>query len=105
MKVVFEDTTRFLITSLVHLSLAHVFQSLRFISRNVGDEGIFRTVVITGIGKESTIFFKNYLRSANTSLETRFYRAFHAFGQSKLGYGGLILGLSKFSLLPSCLKK
>jgi len=30
----------------------------------------------------------------------RFYRAFHGFEQAKIGYGGLVLGLSQFPLLP-----
>jgi len=30
----------------------------------------------------------------------RFYRAFHGFGQAKFAYGGSILGLSQFTLLP-----
>ena len=29
-----------------------------------------------------------------------FYRAFHSFRQAKIANGGLILGLSRFSLLP-----
>jgi len=28
------------------------------------------------------------------------YRAFHGFGQAKFAYGGSILGLSQFTLLP-----
>ena len=28
------------------------------------------------------------------------YRSFHGFGQAKFAYGGLILGLSQFALLP-----
>ena len=28
------------------------------------------------------------------------YRAFHRFGQAKIAYGGLVLGLSQFSILP-----
>ena len=29
-----------------------------------------------------------------------FYRAFHRFGQAEIAYGGLVLGLSQFSILP-----
>jgi len=29
-----------------------------------------------------------------------YYRVFHSFGQAKFSYGGLVLGLSQFSLLP-----
>jgi len=29
-----------------------------------------------------------------------YYRAFYGFGQAKFPYGGLVLGLSQFSLLP-----
>jgi len=29
-----------------------------------------------------------------------YYRAFHGFGQAKFAYGGSILGLSQFTLLP-----
>ncbi len=29
-----------------------------------------------------------------------YYRAFHGFGQAKFSYGGLVLGLSQFTLLP-----
>jgi len=28
-----------------------------------------------------------------------YYRAFHGFGQAKFSYGGLILGLSQFTLM------
>jgi len=38
-------------------------------------------------------------------LSSTFYRVFHGFGKAKYAYGGLVLGLSQFFLLPSCLKK
>jgi len=34
------------------------------------------------------------------SIKGCYYRAFHEFGKAKLAYGGLILGLSQFKLLP-----
>ena len=39
------------------------------------------------------------------SLTQFFYKAFHRFGQAKITYGGLVLGLSQFSLLPQLPKK
>jgi hypothetical protein len=39
------------------------------------------------------VIFKNILSLSS-------YRAFHGFGQAKYAYGGSILGLSQFTLLP-----
>jgi len=39
------------------------------------------------------------------SVVDNFYKAFQGFVQAELGYGGLILGLSKVLLLPHLLHK
>ena len=37
--------------------------------------------------------------------QQKYYRAFHRFGQAKIADDSLVSGLSRLSLLPSCLKK
>ncbi len=43
----------------------------------------------------------NYSYNGSSIYDCINYRAFHRFGQAKFAYGGLVLGLSQFSLLTN----
>ncbi len=53
------------------------------------------------------VFFKTRRQSVGVLVNQHMYNVFHGFGQAylvKIHIGGLILGSSQFSILPSCLK-
>jgi hypothetical protein len=57
---------------------------------------------------EYTTYNRRYLENVvknESLLDGRMYKAFHKFGPAIIEYGGLILGFSKFPLLPQLPQK